>query len=647
MKTKKLIVFLIGILPFFSCSEKNSVEFEVFLEGQLVKRDVNKGIWPKYMFDDNIYALDNDWSFCVGKLTKTEWQKAKKVFTKGHGQNEFGIMCVSQDRNGALYILDHPFEDNMGSLSLISLTKIQKTDDIAAMKDPNNWEKYDLSKMTSFYMGGNRFEVLTDSTLLVVGTSDSDPHHIFSIVNYKNQTFTPLDYWPNDSTPEALNGEKLMAYTAYCGLIGNGKGRFLYWIENKGKFAFIFTVGGTKTNILSQLYDDTIQISGKPKLPIERIHCCADNNRIYVLQKTLNSKGEKMEQLDMKDPFPYGNTVEVYDWDGVKQQIIHLDHLGQEIMLSKDGKTLFLDSGYNQDGSDPYMYSYDLTARSTKSAANTLQANKSETDTIHILQIGEKAVDGEFFDLQGNKHRLYDAFADGRYVLLDFWGVNCGACIKSESELDEVYKRVKGKLEIVGINLDSVSVWQRNKRSQQMAWSNWSDGKMFKGEFRNHYYDYNAYPFFVLLAPDGRILWELSGYVPGGFLALADVINGPQQDNSATLNLAVTKVDASSSGTKVRFRIYTLKGLGFTIAPDSYLSANGKKYKVTAAEGIKLGENVIPEVKAFTVTKKFGLYINYCDFTLTFEPFEAIPESFDFKAGDGDDVFVIRNIRSF
>ena len=644
MKAKKLIVFLIGILPFFSCSEKNSVEFEVFLEGQLVKTDVNKGKWPKYMFDDNIYALDNDWNICVGKLTQTEWQKAEKVFTKGHGLNEFGEMSLSQDQDGALYILDHPFEENMISLSLISLTKIKNTDDIAAMKDPNNWEKYDLSKMTSFYMGGNRFEVLTDSTLLVVGTSDSDPHHVFSIVNYKNQTFTPLDYWPNDSTPEALNGEKLMAYTAYCGLIGNGKGRFLYWIENKGKFAFIFTVGGTKTNILSQLYDDTIQISGKPKLPIERIHCCADNNRIYVLQKTLNSKGEKMEQLDMKDPFPYGNTVEVYDWDGVKQQIIHLDHLGQEIMLSKDGKTLFLDSGYNQDGSDPYMYSYDLTARSTKSAANTLQANKSETDTIHILQIGEKAVDGEFFDLQGNKHRLYDAFADGRYVLLDFWGVNCGACIKSESELDEVYKRVKGKLEIVGINLDSVSVWQRNKRSQQMAWSNWSDGKMFKGEFRNHYYDYNAYPFFVLLAPDGRILWELSGYVPGGFLALADVINGPQQDNSATLNLAVTKVDASSSGTKVYFRIYTLKGLGFTIVRDSYLSVNGKKYKVTAADGIKLGENVIPEVKAFTVTKKYGLYINYCDFTLTFEPFETIPENFDFKAGDGEDAFVIRNI---
>ena len=357
MKTNNLIAILIGMASFLSCSDRSGAEFEMFLEGQLVKTDVNKGKWPKYMFDDNIYAIDNDWNICVGKLTKTEWQKAEKVFVHGHGQNEFGDMCMSQDKDGALFILDHPFEGNMGNLSLLSLTKIQKTDNLAAMKDPKNWENYDLTKMTSFYMGGNKFEVLTDSTVLVVGTSDSDQHHIFSIVNYKNQTSTPLDYWPNDSTPDVLYGEKVITYTDCSGLIGNGKGRFLYWIEHVGKFAFIFTVDGTKTNILSQLYSDTIQISGKPKLPIERIHCCADNERIYVLQKTMNSKGEKMEQLDYKDPFPYGNVVEVYDWDGVKQQIIHLDHLGQEIMLSKDGKTLFLDSGFRSDGSDPYMYS--------------------------------------------------------------------------------------------------------------------------------------------------------------------------------------------------------------------------------------------------------------------------------------------------
>jgi len=57
----------------------------------------------------------------------------------------------------------------------------------------------------------------------------------------------------------------------------------------------------------------------------------------------------------MKDPFSIGNTIEVYDWDGVKQQVIHLDKIGKVIMLSEDSKILYLYSDYMQDGSDAYI----------------------------------------------------------------------------------------------------------------------------------------------------------------------------------------------------------------------------------------------------------------------------------------------------
>ena len=359
MKTKTLIVILIGTASFFSCSDRSGAEFEVSLEGQLVKTDVNKGKWPKWMFGDDIYALDNDWSLWCGKLTKSEWQKAEKLFVHGHGQNEFGDMVISQDNNGALYVLDHPFEDNMASLSLTSLTIIKHTDNISSIKNPKNWVKYDLSKMP-FWLCGDRFVVLSDSTILTVGTPENDQRHVFSVLNFKNQTITPLDYWPNDSTPKVLDDEKLMVYTNGSGIKGNGKDRILYW-DNSGKLAFIFTIDGTKTNILSHIYSDRLPIPGIAKTPsLERIHCCADNDRIYLLYKNLTCKGEKMEQYDRKDPFPMGNIVEVYNWDGVKQKIIHLDKYGDEIMLSKDGKTLYLYSGYLQDGSDPYIYSYDV-----------------------------------------------------------------------------------------------------------------------------------------------------------------------------------------------------------------------------------------------------------------------------------------------
>ena len=317
---KKSILFLclIGITSFVSCSDKSSAEFEVSLEGQLVKTDVNKGKWPKWMLGDDIYALGQDRSIYSGKLTRTEWQKAEKVLVHGHGQNEFGDMVLSQDDD-------------------TSLTKIKQTDNIAAIKNPDNWEKYDLSKMP-FWLCGDQFEVLSDSTILTVGTPQDDIHHIFSVINFKNQTFTPLDYWPNDSTPEVLDDEKLMVYTHGSGIKGNGKDRFLYW-DDSGKFAFIFTIDGTKTNILNSIYSDPLPIPGIAKTPsTERIHCCT-----------------------RKEPVPWGNTVEVYNWDGVKQHIIHLDKFGQEIMLSQDGKTLYLYSGFIDDETEPYIYSYDLS----------------------------------------------------------------------------------------------------------------------------------------------------------------------------------------------------------------------------------------------------------------------------------------------
>ena len=285
----------------------------------------------------------------------------------------------------------------------------------------------------------------------------------------------------------------------------------------------------------------------------------------------------------------------------------------------------------------------------TQTSKNTTDSQKGSeqeiVDTLHILEVGENAIDAELFDMQGNKHRLFEAFADGRYVLLDFWNLHCGACRQSESELLEVYERMEGRLEIVAINLDSISEWQGHEWSKKIVWKNWNDGKKFKkGGIKSRYYDFNAVPFYVLLSPDGRILWEMAGYGVGCFLGIAEALNGPKQDNYTNPNLAIRKVDASNKGTTISFRYYTEKGFWFSIARNSYLTANGKKYKLTAADGIKLDENNTPQTKAYSVRVKYGIDINYCDFALTFEPFDTIPTTFDFKAGDGEDVFVIRNV---
>ena len=260
-----------------------------------------------------------------------------------------------------------------------------------------------------------------------------------------------------------------------------------------------------------------------------------------------------------------------------------------------------------------------------------------------VLHVGEEAVDTELFDMQGKKHHLFEAFANGKYVLLDFWDIGCGPCRKSEPEMREIYKRMNGKLEIVGINLDKLSTWQKNYFSSRIVWKNWNDGKMGNSAKRR-YHDSGAVPYYVLISPDKRIVWKAMGYGPGLFFGMADAINSLRQDNSANLQLAIRQVDTDDRGTTIRFRYYCHKNYWFRIVKDSYLEANGKKYKLTAADGIKLDENNFPTEKATDAAEEILSDLRYSDFTLTFEPFENIPTTFDFKEGDSEGAFVIHNI---
>ena len=260
-----------------------------------------------------------------------------------------------------------------------------------------------------------------------------------------------------------------------------------------------------------------------------------------------------------------------------------------------------------------------------------------------VLQVGEEAVDVELFDMQGNTHHLLEGMTDGRYLLLDLWGIGCGPCRMAEPEMREVYERMKDKLEIVGINEDKFSSWKNSDFSKRIVWKNWNDGKM-GSSISSRYCDGGSVPYYVLISPEGRILWKTVGYGIGWFFGIAEAINSPKQDNSSNLGFVVRHIEANADGTKVSFRYYTKKDYKFRIAKDSYLTANGKKYKLTAADGIKLDVDNYPEVNAFTAKEEYIGAINYSDFTLTFEPFETVPETFDFIEGDGEDVFIIRNI---
>ena len=75
-------------------------------------------------------------------------------------------------------------------------------------------------------------------------------------------------------------------------------------------------------------------------------------------------------------------------------------------------------------------------AQMSKNTKDSQEESEQETvDSLHVLEVGDIYVDAELFDMQGNEHHLSEAFTDGRYVLLDFWNLGCGACRQLESEL--------------------------------------------------------------------------------------------------------------------------------------------------------------------------------------------------------------------
>ena len=282
-----------------------------------------------------------------------------------------------------------------------------------------------------------------------------------------------------------------------------------------------------------------------------------------------------------------------------------------------------------------------IAARAPKGFEEKLAEIHNYVYPPRLLQVGDEAVDAELLDMQGQKHHLFEAFADGKYVLLDFWAIGCGPCMMSEPEMREVYEKMKDKLEIVAINQNKLSEWQKHEFSKRIVGKNWNNAMK---DISSKYCDMGAIPYYVMISPDKRIIWKAVGYQPGYFLGMAESFNCPKQDNSSNLGLVVRHIEANADGTKVCFRYYTKKGYWFRIAKDSYLTANGKKYKLTAADGIKLDVDNFPEVNDFTAKEDYIGEINYSDFTLTFEPFDTIPTTFDFIEGDVEGAFVIRNV---
>lgn len=364
--TKLYLTFVTSIAV--SCTENREVNIlSEAITGSPVKMcssNVDMGIQD--LFGD-ITISNNVFDTQVlygGYLTSKEWGKQDSLFKIGLGHNEFQRLVFGKGKNNSILLLNSPFEAS----KLTSLTTIKNTDSIDAIKNDAKWVKYELSCLPSFRCVAENFVSLSDTTILILGAPYSQIGHIMSIIDYKNQKVMPLEYWPNDGV-DCDSLPKHSLYTDYCRLFGNDKGRFLYQFERE-RFAFIFTIEGAKVNNVKTLYStfteyksdgsklNYIQKRQSPK----RLTCAVNNKYIYALLKDSDRKGNKLDEW--KNPYVYGNTIEVFDWDGKKQKIIYLDKYGQRIFITEDNNMLYLlTDDFFEDGSRPEIWVYNLNEK--------------------------------------------------------------------------------------------------------------------------------------------------------------------------------------------------------------------------------------------------------------------------------------------
>lgn len=129
--------------------------------------------------------------------------------------------------------------------------------------------------------------------------------------------------------------------------------------------------------------------------------------------------------------------------------------------------------------------------------------------------VGDAMVDGDLYDSAGALHHL--AEFKGNYILLDFWSSGCGPCVQSIPEMKKIVAMYKDKLVVVSISEDPKDNWKEYIKNKGMEGNQWNELRRGRTGLAASY-QVNGIPYYVLIAPDGKIQDVWSGYGEGSLL---------------------------------------------------------------------------------------------------------------------------------